>query len=136
MTDGEIHPFDLHEISLRLRVHLALRLIGEKPRELPCNGFRVVRKGEFEERLVLPPLPAPRSERAYLLRTGMKPIEVLRAVGAPDYIPGPYWEYDIDDRKPCTLKIRFKEPWSLEKIERIEPALWRRPGSRWYNENF
>jgi hypothetical protein len=133
--DGEINPFNRSQFSLRLRVHLALRLLGEKPRELPCNAFQCIRRGELAERVDLPSLAEAREERVGLVKRGMKPLEVLLAVGAPDYVLDPYWEYDIDAARPFTLRLRFKDGQVLDRIQRQRPARWQRKGSRWDDEN-
>jgi len=57
------------------------------------------------------------------------------AADPSDSVLSKSWEHDIDDPKPYTLRLRFKDGQSLEAIERLTPAVWQSSQSRWNDED-
>lgn len=132
--DGDINPFNQSEASLRRAVHLALRKLGAKPTELPCTWFRHTRTGKLGETVEVPPLMKPRAECLDQVKAGMNPVDVLRAIGALDYVDFQHeaWEYDIDTDKPFTFRVFWRNKKDVDRTERIEPPVWKQGETRYY----
>lgn len=134
---GEINPFNSREATLRRKVQLALRRLGEKPAEEPCTWFAIVgeyRPYEPTSTLYEPmgPLPWPRAEGVEKFASGASPMQVLDAIGAPDFIDFQLqaWEYDMDVKPPYTLRVYWKDKKTVDRSERITPALWQQTDTR------
>lgn len=141
LKKGEISPQNYSTFGIRRLVQLSLRRMGEKPLELANTSFRLHGSDKaFEPRK----WAKPRAQRADVVKAGMTPIEVLNAIGAPDYVEfgqdikrqGPWeaaWRYEMDAESTYTLLVI----WDGHKVkakEKIRPALWKgnelsRPGS-------
>ena len=64
---------------------------------------------------------------------GMKPIELLAAIGAPDFVNFGHeaWEYDMDASPPYTLRVHWRDKKVVDRVERIEPPLWQQGETRY-----
>jgi hypothetical protein len=123
-TETEIVPFCYKAYSLRQLVQLSLRRLGVKPAGWPATavGNHVLSpSARFPWRMVA--LAAP----------GMTAGALLAALGPPDRISVPVWQYDIDDPGAAfTLNIIWSERWhdhrdTVAKVERIVPAYFQDP---------
>lgn len=125
--DGEINPFNRSTAPIRSAVHRALRKLKEKPRELPCTYFRYVLHEGVGEIVVIPKLPTLRAERIYLVMLSTKPIDVLRAIGAPDKInfQQEAWEYYMDTDQPFTFRVYWRDRSIVDRCKKITPAIWK-----------
>ena len=56
----------------------------------------------------------------------MTPIEVLRSIGAPDFVNfrSIAWEYEMDVEEPYTLRIIWRDKRVVGEVVRSVPALW------------
>ena len=126
LRNGEINPFCYTRRRLRQIIQLSLRRLGVKPACYPVTSF-----DPHPRALEIPVVPSPmiprpdRAGRAGLVRPGMKPAEVLRILGAPDYVADRGWEYELDTPSPVTLLIRWNPVTvRVAGAERIWPAEW------------
>ncbi len=142
---GEINPFEYADFRLRQIAQLSLRRLGEKPECYAATRFRFHEEGPNLGEIVN--VRSPFSERGSKtdgVKTDMRPLAVLREIGAPDYVgyrshitqrrgasSRSVWEYDIDGDAPYTLQIE----WDPDKavvlsVKKIEPPLWQEGETR------
>ena len=123
LKEGELDANTWETFEVRQHVQLSLRRLGEVPRYFPTTQFRLYAK-DFDRRKPFVPVPSkPRARQAGAVKVGMQPIEVLRLLGAPDFIVGT-WQYDMDDQKPYTLLIEWGENNRVKSVDRKSPAYW------------
>lgn len=128
-SSDEINPFSWSSRTLRRIVQDALRILGERPEELPCTFFRLAGADYSDPYISLPPLPAPRATRVDLVQEGASAMQVLQAVGPPDDVIHYQraWEYSMDADEPYTLRLIFSDEHRVAVIERLTPPLWHKP---------
>lgn len=128
-SSDEINPFSWSSLTLRRIVQDALRMLGERPEELPCTFFRLAGADYSDPYILLPPLPAPRATRVDLVQEGASAMQVLQAVGPPDDVIHYQraWEYSMDATEPYTLRLIFSDEHRVAVIERLKPPLWQKP---------
>lgn len=130
LADGEINPFERRTLDIRRAAQLSLRRLGEVPQGHPATSFWYVKGGSnMGEPVQLGPLPSPRADRVRLLKVGMKPLDVLKTVGAPDWVfsHSNTWEYDMDAAPPYTLRVRWgraRDGYTVQRIEESATAVW------------
>ncbi|GEM_PF-2889629 len=131
IPEGGINPFDSTSMSIRRATHDALRLLGEKPEELPCTWFRYEKTKGLGDYVELAPLPAPRATRVDLVSKGTAPLDVLTAVGSPDYVNHSKraWEYHMDTGQPYTLLVVYDQDYKVDHVEQHTPPLWLEDGA-------
>ncbi|AMV20669.1 hypothetical protein [Planctomyces sp. SH-PL14] len=118
-----VDPMDLRQFRLRQIAQLSLRRLGEKPASLPCYQVHFRVAGE-----AIPFSPTPiepqRHENVAAVKLGMKPRDVLLALGSPDVVwRTDTWNYDMDAPEPFSVAITFSEG-RVTKIER-RAAEWK-----------
>lgn len=117
---------DAHELLL-LRAHaqLALRRIGEVPRDVSAVMFAWDRARFLDPPQERPNRPT-KAERTAMIRVGMTPEDVVRVGEEPDRADYDVWEYHVDGDSPYTVRVI----WECEKacvvsgISRISPPTW------------
>lgn len=129
------HGWSVEAQSLRPILHHTLRLLGEEP-----QGYATCHFTKDGERFPIPERIPARRERVVALNLSMPPAEVLRLLGAPDYIRGEShkvgkknyrwtedWEYDFRlDEQWVTLRITSEQVNRKGRIVRFEevPSPW------------
>lgn len=126
-SGGGIVNKPCYTLSTRQVVQLSLRRLSRSPKPLACNGFvedvgRDARDkyfDKFEE--------AGKSRRANVAQIvpKMELMEVIKLLGAPDYVLWNRWEYDIDGDEPFTLIIKL-DAKSVREVERKTPPAWKK----------
>jgi hypothetical protein len=120
--EGELDTRYWDSFEVRQVVQLSLRRLGEVPRCFPATQFDLYAKEYDRRKPFVPVLGRPRAQQAGALRKGMKPIEVLRLIGAPDFVEET-WQYDMDEQKPYTLLVEWGET-GVKSVQRKSPAFW------------
>jgi hypothetical protein len=124
--EGEVDVRCWEFFTDRQVLQLSLRRLGEVPRPVPTTQFQLYTKQNDRRSGIakpfVPALAKPRAQQADAVRTGMRPTEVLRLIGAPDFIEGT-WQYDMDGPKPYTLLVECRAT-GVKSVERKSPALW------------
>ncbi|QJE94925.1 hypothetical protein [Luteolibacter luteus] len=125
---GGIDPANWTQFTMRQVVHQSLRRLGEAPLPYPCIQFGV-KAAEGRTKRKLPPADSkqPRDENVASVQKGMKPEEVVRLIGAPDFKEQDEWAYDIDRPKPFRLTLT----WDKEGVTSIKRGI---PG--WKTEDW
>jgi hypothetical protein len=125
-NEGEVDVRCWEFFTVRQILQLSLRRLGEVPRPFPATQFQLYTKQRDRRSAItkpfVPALAKPRAQQADAVRIGMRPAEVLRLIGAPDFIEGT-WQYDMDEPKPYTLLIECGAT-GVKSVERKSPALW------------
>jgi len=130
--EGEVSPANYCTIELRRVVHLSLRRLGERAGHYPVTTFHP--EGS-KEAIEAADKTKPRAEKVSALELGMSPMDVIKLMGAPDYVERGHathpegrwvhlWRYDIDADAPYSLLLAWKDR-KVARIERLTPALWR-----------
>lgn len=122
--DGEVDPHSYSTNTLRQVVHLSLRRLDKAPGHWPAHQFNT-RYRDYKRNTVYEPKPQamPRHTKSDDVRKGMKAEDVLDLIGAPDFVSGDTWEYDMDTKPPHSLIVE----WDRRRVVRTEkrvPALW------------
>jgi hypothetical protein len=119
-ASGGIKPYSYKSLTIRQLSQLSLRRLGMRP-----SGHQATMLNRVDDGFWHPndPLSFRRETRTSEISVGLKPEEVLEAIGAPDFIVKRAWEYDIDDASPYTFIISWG-PEGVEKITRHTPPKW------------
>lgn len=96
---------------------LALRRLGAQPRGFASYVFG--RPGAPGEHLELPECIQERDQRA--VRPGMKGLDVLQLLGAPDLMDGRRWSWDTES--DSTLRLTFTDG-VVKSLETLRPPGW------------
>lgn len=122
--DGEVNPHSYETFTLRQVVHLSLRRLGKTPRALPLTRFDVQYDAHEKNHPYTPiPLAVSRGTNAGKVKPGMQAEQVLDLLGAPDFVGGATWEYDMDGDEPFSLTVTWDARHVLA-VEKRAPALW------------
>ena len=121
---GEVNPLTHRSYDLRRMVQLSLRRLGQTPSPLPDTVLERAGKN-YHDRIVYEPptLAVPRADNADQVKVGLTTEAVCQLLGAPDYIIGTRWEYDLDSQPPRTLVIEWKN-WQVSDVSSVQPARW------------
>lgn len=122
--DGEVNPFSYSTFTLRRLIQLTLRRLDETPANLPATEFELERKNGAGEKVNPRPHTTSRAERVPQVDKRMSPLQVLKVLGAPDFVDGPArdaWLYCIDAKEPFTVLIKWEKQNSVS-IEHSQPA--------------
>lgn len=127
VEEGEINPFVCGDLELRRMVQTALRRLGRRPAGLPCTEFRFESSPGLGRPFQPPKFTEPRAQRVAGVRPGMKPLQVLNALGAPDSVHTQFdaWQYDVDADRPYTLFVVWEDGLEVGELKKIEPPLWK-----------
>ena len=135
LKSGDIHPCKCEIYTVRQMAQKSLRGLGQKPREdLPATLFRYLTP-EPDSGTLLADRTKPYKPRTYAssrhsrvadLSEGMKPVQVLDALGPPDDLIAhrEQWRYDIDAEPPYSLLVTWKDDWTVATLEAVKPPLW------------
>jgi hypothetical protein len=117
--------------SYRSEIQLAIRRLGGTPLGRPTKEMFVADGSGIWGKPYHPkPQATPRAERVSAVKDTMAAKEVVDTIGEPDYIlsgwpvADEHWEYDIDVKKPYTLRIVWKDR-KIVRTERIDPPVWK-----------
>ena len=125
VPEGRIDPFNYSVYDTRQSVHMALRLLGEKPGAFPCTSFMMEHKKYSKMKpYKRKTMPGTRESNAEKVKKGMSPEQVIDLIDCPDCIPLRDWRYDIDVEQPYTLIIIWTNERTVKDIKVIRPALW------------
>ena len=123
--EGEVNPHSYSTFGFRQVVHLSLRRLGVRPKQLPLNEFDVQYEIYEKNRPYTPAvLSVPRESNADKIKKGMRAEQVLDFLGAPDFVGNDTWEYDMDSQEPFSLILK----WDVRQVIDIQkkmPPLWK-----------
>lgn len=116
---------------VRLLAQISLRRLGEKPRGHPTVIFLEERRRP-ERAVLCQQQPEPvdgntRHSRLCKVKKSTPMAEVYQLLGAPDYIGGSYWRYDIDADEPCTVLLGLAEDDTVGSMVKCVPPFWKGP---------
>jgi hypothetical protein len=128
LKNGDINPASYWPYETRRIVQRSLRQLGERPKCYPATLFHFESGKEYEPKKTA----EARHHKVSTVKVGMKPSDVLDALGPPDYVDSGQalrkcvWRYDMDAPKPFSLLVVWEEGPKVKGLEKVEPALWKR----------
>lgn len=128
LLDG-IRPGMYAVNKLRATIQLSIRRLGVRPEGLPSTQFCLDERLPALCSAYSVRLPGPREGFADKVSAEMKPFQVLRLIGDPDFVvwgKNTTWEYDMDEPTAYTLEIKWEaDVPRILSIDKSYPPKWK-----------
>jgi hypothetical protein len=126
---GDFEPSNHCVYEFRRLAQLSLRRIGVKPAGYPATSMKTQPKNDRAQ-MEAPAMKrhASRALSADRVKRDMPALEVLEALGPPDYVDSwdsdaIAWRYDMDSAPQYSLLVLIEQN-KVKSVEQVKPALW------------